>query len=30
VDRDEYGLENLGDKPAEWILVIPSGAEKSG
>ena len=30
VDRDEYGLENLGDKPAEWILVSPSGAEKSG
>jgi hypothetical protein len=30
LDRDEYGLENLADQPAEWILVIPSGAEKSG
>ena len=30
LDRDEYGLENLADQPAEWILVIPSGAETSG
>jgi hypothetical protein len=30
VDRDEYGLENLADKPVEWILVIPNGLEKSG
>ena len=30
VDREEYGLENLGDKPAEWILVVPNGTEKSG
>src|SRR5579859_6175245 len=24
VERDEYGVENLEDKPAEWILVIPN------
>ena len=30
VERDEYGLENLEDKPVEWILVIPDGGEKSG
>ena len=23
VDKNEYGLENLGEKPAEWILVVP-------
>jgi hypothetical protein len=30
VERDEYGFENLEDKPAEWILVVPNGPEKSG
>jgi len=30
VERDEYGLENLDDKPAEWILVVPNGAGKPG
>jgi hypothetical protein len=30
VERDEYGLENLDDKPVEWILVVPDGGEKSG
>jgi hypothetical protein len=30
LDRDEYGFENLDDKPAEWILVVPNGPEKSG
>jgi len=30
VERDEYGLENLGDTPAEWILVAPKDADKSG
>jgi hypothetical protein len=30
VERDEYGLENLEDKPVEWILVVPNGGEKSG
>ena len=30
VESDEYGLENLDDKPAEWILVVPNGHEKSG
>ena len=28
VERDEYGVENLDEKPVEWILVVPSG-EKS-
>ena len=23
VDKNEYGLENLGEKPAEWIVVVP-------
>lgn len=23
VERDDYGIENLEDKPAEWILVVP-------
>jgi hypothetical protein len=23
MERDQYGLENLEDKPAEWILVVP-------
>jgi hypothetical protein len=27
VDRDEYGIENLDEKPVEWILVVPN-AEK--
>jgi len=30
VERDEYGIENLEDKPVEWILVVPNGGEKSG
>ena len=30
MEREEYGLENLEDKPAEWILVVPNGTEKSG
>jgi hypothetical protein len=30
VERDEYGLENLDDKPAEWILVVPNADGKSG
>ena len=30
VERDEYGLENLTDKPLEWIVVVPNDAEKSG
>jgi hypothetical protein len=30
IERDEYGFENLDDKPVEWILVVPRGAEKSG
>jgi hypothetical protein len=30
VERDEYGIENLEEKPAEWILVVPNGPEKSG
>ncbi len=29
MERDEYGLENLEDKPAEWILVVPGGSEPS-
>lgn len=27
VERDEYGLENLEDKPVEWILVVPKAPE---
>ena len=30
VERDEYGFENLEDKPAEWILVVPNGAGEAG
>ncbi len=26
VERDEYGIENLEDKPVEWIVVIPNTA----
>ena len=29
-ERDEYGFENLDDKPAEWILVVPNDSGKSG
>jgi len=29
VQRDDYGIENLEDKPAEWILVVPRIVEKS-
>jgi len=25
MENDEYGLENLEDKSAEWILVVPAG-----
>ena len=30
VERDEYGLENLEDKPLEWVIVLPEGEEKPG
>jgi hypothetical protein len=30
VEREEYGLENLEDKPVEWILVVPNAEGKSG
>jgi hypothetical protein len=29
-EREDSAFENLDDKPAEWILVVPNGAEKSG
>jgi hypothetical protein len=29
VQRDDYGIENLEDKPAEWILVVPRIVERS-
>ena len=29
VERDEAGFENLEDKPAEWILVVPDGPPPS-
>ena len=29
VERADYGIENLEDKPAEWILVVPRISEKS-
>ncbi|HLN04232.1 MAG TPA: hypothetical protein VK335_33405 [Bryobacteraceae bacterium] len=28
IERDDYGIENLEDKPAEWILVVPRSGEK--
>ena len=28
VQRDDYGIENLEDKPAEWILVVPRILER--
>ena len=30
VESDQYGFENLGEKPAEWIVVLVNGLEKSG
>ena len=30
VERDEYRLENLEDKPLEWVIVVPEGEEKPG
>jgi len=27
IEREECGIENLEDKPAEWILVIPKEPE---
>jgi hypothetical protein len=29
VQRDDYGIENLEDKPTEWILVVPRIVERS-
>ena len=29
VQRDDYGIENLDDKPVEWILVVPRIVERS-
>ena len=29
-ERDDCAFENLDDKPAEWILVVPNGSGKSG
>ncbi|SRR5579863_5029605 len=28
MERDDYGIENLEDKPAEWILVVPLSGDK--
>jgi hypothetical protein len=28
VDKNEYGLENLGEKLTEWILVVPKSNGK--
>lgn len=30
VERDEYGIENLEDKPLEWVMVVPGEEEKPG
>ena len=30
MERDEYGMENLEDKPVEWVLVVPKNARDSG
>ncbi len=27
IERGDYGIENLEDKPAEWILVVPRSGE---
>lgn len=29
-EHDDCAFENLDDKPAEWILVVPNGSGKSG
>jgi len=29
VESADYGIENLEDKPAEWILVVPRSSEES-
>jgi hypothetical protein len=28
VERDDYRIENLDDKPVEWIVVVPLHAER--
>lgn len=30
MERDEYGLENIGDKPAEWIMIVPASSHETG
>jgi hypothetical protein len=30
VERDEYGVENIGDQPAEWIMIVPAGSHETG
>jgi hypothetical protein len=30
VERDEYGVENVGDKPAEWIMIVPNSSRETG
>ena len=29
IEREEYGIENLEDRPTEWILVIPKEPENA-
>jgi len=30
VERDEYGVENIGDKPVEWIMIVPNSSRETG
>ena len=30
VERDEYGVENIGDKPVEWIMIVPNDSHEAG
>jgi hypothetical protein len=30
VERDAYGVENIGDKPVEWIMIVPISSHATG
>jgi len=29
IERDAYGVENIGDKPVEWIMIVPNSSSET-
>jgi hypothetical protein len=30
MERDQYGVENIGDKPVEWLMIVPNSSRETG